>query len=324
MSSGILQSEYQLTQAPQQESIETYFVKVALKNGIWFFGIPSWLFGIADRGAAAFADGYLSLLEMSQILGISFLFIGWLCLKPQDNLGGYDAVTLRDCRASLTPRQHEFLKTARERMIELQDQHMISQEYVLPFPYICQIYHLLNLKHLEDVHSLSLSNLKVIKVSNFQTSQIGGTIKFQTVLESPMNPLRIWRQPIVEVELVLRTPYTVELRIPVYGDKMIIVLFNVLPLSDTDHKLFVDIYTDLRWPKPLLRALLHLASGLTLFEDLPYLRKLAKRNLDRLIQRNKASTHDTMRLFNRFVDLYGTNADAYEPVRLLSSAVAEN
>ena len=105
---------------------------------------------------------------------------------------------------------------------------MISQEYILPFPYLCQIYHLLNLKHLETVHNFSLNNLKIFQISHFQPTSTGGIIKFQTILDSPANPLRIWRQPIVEVDLILHTPYTVELSIPVYNNKRIIVLFILI------------------------------------------------------------------------------------------------
>ena len=198
-------------------------------------------------------------------------------------------------------------------MLELQEQHMISQNYILPFPYLCQLYHLLNLKHLETIHHFSLNNLKVIKVSHFQPTPIGGMLKFQTILDSPVNALRIWRQPIVEVELILHTPYTVELSIPVYNNKRIIVVFNVLPLSHTEHKFFIDIYSDLEWPKPLLQILLHFASCLTLFEDLPYLGKLAERNIYRLVNLSRVSNHETMWLLGRFVELYGLS----QPIRAI-------
>jgi hypothetical protein len=140
---------------------------------------------------------------------------------------------------------------------------VIGQEYILPFPYLCQIYHLLNLKHLETIHNFSLNNLKVVKVSHLQPPEIGGMVKFQTILDSPVNPLIIWRQPIVEVGLILHTPYTVELNIPAYNNKRIIVIFNVIPLSNTDHKLFIDIYSDLKWPKPLLQLVLQNARAIS-------------------------------------------------------------
>ncbi len=183
---------------------------------------------------------------------------------------------------------------------------MISQEYILPFPYLCQIYHFLNLNHLESVHKFSLNNLKIVSISEFQTTDIGGIIKFHTVLESPVNPLRIWRQPIIEVDLILHTPYTVELSIPVYDDKRIIVIFQALPLNDKEHQFFIDIYSDLDWPKPLLQMVLHFAACLTLFEDWPYLRALSKINIERLFNINFASEHENMLLFRRFVELYAS------------------
>lgn len=53
-----------------------------LKNGIWFFGISSWLFGITDRTIASLADGYLSALDIVQLFTASFFFVSWLFLKP--------------------------------------------------------------------------------------------------------------------------------------------------------------------------------------------------------------------------------------------------
>ncbi|GAX40465.1 hypothetical protein NIES4075_14310 [Tolypothrix sp. NIES-4075] len=263
-----------------------------LKNSIWLFGIPSWVFGISDRSVAALADGYLSPLEILQLLTASFLFLSWLYLRPETNLNGDGT------EAYLCPSQVSNF--------DLKKRHMISQEYILPFPYLCQIYHLLSLKHLETVHKFSLNNLKVINVSHVEATNIGGIIKFQTVLDSPVNPLKIWRQPIVEVDLILHNPYTVELSIPVYNNKRIIVIFNVFPLTDTEHQFFIDIYSDLEWNKPILQLMLHFAACLTLFEDLPYLRALADINVERLFHLNKSASHETMWLFKRFVELYGS------------------
>lgn len=53
-----------------------------LQNGIWLFGIPSWLFGLTDRSIALLADGYLSALDMIQLFTASFFFVSWLFLKP--------------------------------------------------------------------------------------------------------------------------------------------------------------------------------------------------------------------------------------------------
>lgn len=268
---------------------------VKLKNSIWLIGIPSWIFGISDRSIAAVADGYVSVGEIFQLFMTFFFFVSWLYLKPEQSSD------VNDSNSSL---YQGYLCWTQTNKFELKKRHMISQEYILPFPYLCQIYHLLSLKHLETVHKFSLNNLRIINISYFQPTDIGGMIKFQTILDSPLNPLRIWRQPIVEVDLILHTPYTVELSIPVYNNKRIMVIFQTLPLNDREHHLFIDIYSDLEWPKPLLQIMLHFASCLTLFEDLPYLQALADRNIERLFNLKLASKHETMLLFKRFVELY--------------------
>lgn len=306
----------------KNHAIEVSLIIAKIRNGIWIFGIPSWLFGITDRNVASMADGYLSTLELFQLFTASCFFLGWLYLKPEENLDSTDVDINPSNLPYLSPQQEEiYLRPAQARMVELQEQHLIRQEYILPFSYLCQIYHLLNLKHLETIHNFSLNNLKVIKVSDCQPTAIGGTIKFQTILDSPANPLRIWRQPIVEVGLVLHSPYTVELCIPAYNNKHIIVVFNVIPITQTKHKFVIDIYSDLEWPKPLLRILLHFAACLTLFEDLPYLRKLAQRNVERLVNLSRISNHETMWLFKRFVDLYGANIQPSKPMRSIEQEI---
>ncbi|MEH2141270.1 hypothetical protein [Nostoc sp.] len=271
-----------------------------IKSNIWVFGIPSWLFGITDRSIAAFADGYLSPLEIFQLFTASFFFVSWLYLKPEESFNSND----------LAPSQYqEYLDRTQANKLQLKKLHMISKEYILPFPYICQIYHLLNLKHLETVHRFSLNNLKIINISHFETTNSGGIIKFKTILDSPGNALRIWRQPTVEVDLILHTPYTIELSIPVYNQKRIIVIFHAFPLNDSEHQLFIDIYSDLEWPKPLLQIILHFASCLTLFEDLPYLRALGDKKIERLFNLSRTSNHETALLFKRFVELYGSSGE---------------
>ncbi|MBD2463746.1 hypothetical protein H6G89_22350 [Oscillatoria sp. FACHB-1407] len=308
------------TDRKNNQFLEATVVISKLRNSIWFFGIPSWVYGIADRGVAALADGYLSAIEIAHILTASLFFLGWLLLKPDYDL---DSEHLLPVYNPDSISHQNYLEATRARIDEMEKYHMIRQEYILPFPYLCQIYHLLNLKHLEEVHSFSLNNLKVVKVSEFQPTSVGGVMKFQTVLDSPINALRIWRQPIVEAELILHTPYTVELSIPVYQNRRIIVLFNALPINNTEHKLFIDIYSDLGWFKPPLQVLLHLASCLTLFEDLPYLHTLANRNIQRLVNLGRVSNHETMQLFNRFVDLYGAGIEGTKPTNRLAEAGAE-
>jgi len=285
-----------------------------LRNSIWMFGIPSWLFGITDRSIAAFADGYISPIEIFQLVTASLFFLSWLVLKPELDS---DAETLPAYNLDRTYDVENGFTATQARMQELQKFHLIRQEYILPFPFLAQIYHLLNLKHLEDIHSFSLNNLRVIQVSDFQSTSIGGVIKFQTILESSLNALRIWRQPIVEVDLILHSLYTIELSIPVYANKRIIVLFNVFPVSENEHKLFIDIYSDLGWFKPLLQLPLHIASCLTLFEDWSYLQALSDRNLYRVVQSGKVSSHETMQLFQRFVDLYGSKMKPESVTELL-------
>jgi hypothetical protein len=68
-----------------------------------------------------------------------------------------------------------------------------------------------------------------------------------------------------------------------------------------------------------MQVLLHLASCLTLFEDLPYLHTLANRNVQKLVNRGRVSNHETMQLFKRFVDLYGAGIDLAEPTHMLDS-----
>ncbi|QLE56981.1 hypothetical protein [Nostoc sp. TCL26-01] len=281
-------------------SIETEFYQFInkFKIGVWFLGIPSWLFGITDRSIAAFADGTLSITEIFQLLTTAFFFVSWLYLKPENSLD-------ENTGCSYLNQTDKF---------GLKKRHMISQEYILPFPYFCQIYHLLNLKHLETVHKFSLNNLKILGINDFQTTSFGGIIKFTTLLDSPVNALRIWRQPIVEVDLILHSPYTIELSIPVYDNKRIIVIFYAFPLQEMEHQLFIEIYSDLDWPKPFLQILLHFASCLTLFEDLPYLRSLAETNIERVYKLSKFSQQANMLLFKRFIELYGSNK---EKIKLL-------
>jgi hypothetical protein len=294
-----------------------------IRSSIWFVGVPSCLFGVTDRSFAAFADGYVSAIELVHLFTASFFFLSWLCLKPEalpdarDERGGL--AMLRLYQATVTPEALEQLAATQARMRALQPHHLISQAYILPLPYLCQVYHLLNLKHLESVHSVSLNNLRILGVSQTQPTHAGGRVTFQTVLDSPVNVLRIWRPPVVEVDLTLHGPYTVELSIPVYGDKRITVMFNALPLTESEHQFLIDIHGDLQWFKPVLQLLLHLASCLTLFEDLPYLNAIARRPLPRLLRTGRQATQDTMWLYKRFVDLYGESLEA-APARPLLQA----
>jgi hypothetical protein len=210
---------------------------------------------------------------------------------------------------AIAPPDEVYLRHTEARMLQLNKHHIISQSYVLPIPYLCQIYHLLNLKHLESVHNFSLTGLKIGSIGQLEKTATGGSLKFETTLNPKLNVLKIWRQPIVEVELILHTPYTIELNVPVYNGQNITIIFNILPLGDNLHKLFIDIYSAMVFPKPILQILLHFASYLTLFEDMPYLRKLADEKLYPRVSKTIGNDRQTMQLIKRFVDLYGCDLD---------------
>jgi hypothetical protein len=307
------------TDYPSESNEANQFI-LQLRHGIWLLGISAWLFGLIDRAIAAFADAYFSATECFTVLAILFLLLSWLSLKPQVEPTQTVASSSSPAPFHLAPVE-QHLEVTKARMDELQEHHLISQSYLLPYPYLAQIYHLLNLKHLETIHSFSLNNLRIVRVSALEKTEQGGTIKFETMLDSPLNVLRIWRQRIAEVKLTLHTPHTVELGIPVYGDKVIIVMFNAIPLSDTEHQFRVDIYSNLQWYKPLMKLLLHFAAILTLIEDLPYLEALT-RKVQRLTQtdcgRDKTINHEMMWLFNRFVGLYGSTQPTLKPQRSVS------
>ncbi len=210
---------------------------------------------------------------------------------------------------AIAPPEEDYLSHTEGRMIELNRHHIISQSYVLPVPYLCQVHHLLNLKHLESVHNFSLNGLKIGSIGQLEQTATGGSLKFETTLNPVLNLLKIWRQPVVEVCLTLHTPYTIELTIPVYHGRNLTIVFNILPLGDNAHKLFIDIYSAIVFPKPVLQLLLHFAAYLTVFEDMPYLRKLANCNLSHKFAKTTVSHHKTMQLLKRFVELYGCNLD---------------
>lgn len=300
-----------------ERSVIGLVFKEQITNSIWLFIVLFWGFAAVVRTLIAGADNYLSGSEASQISAIFLIFLSCLCFKTLEkseiDSTSYSLSKIDRNQFNIAFQQSDlYLNTAQARMIELQNYHIISQEYVFPFPYLCQIYHLLNLKHLEKVHVFSLNRLKVINVSEMRLTPIGGAIKFQTILGSSVNTLRIWRKPRVEVDLILHSPYTIELNIPVYNDRKIVVIFNVFPLQDNEHKLFIDIYSNLAWPKPILQILLHMASCLTVFEDFPYLQKLAESNLSRLAHLSRIPDHKTMQLFKRFTELYGSTLQEVE------------
>jgi hypothetical protein len=259
--------------------------------GLWLLGIPAILYGAVERGLAAFSHPVVATTDLSYCLIALTILLGWVFIGTvQEPVSA--AVYTTQFTASLAG--------------TLDRKQCVAQKaYRLPYPFICQIYHLLNLKHLEDIHRLSLGNLKVLQVSHFRKTRVGGQLRFKTMLDSPLNVLRMWRSPTVDVDLTIHSPHQIELKVPTYRDKCIRVLFSVIPLGSQEHQLLIQMFCDLRWPRELLRVILLLASSLTLLEDLPYLRQLAKRHpatYQKLADTNLSC--ETMQLYHRYVDLY--------------------
>ncbi|PSN17106.1 hypothetical protein C7271_19480 [filamentous cyanobacterium CCP5] len=265
--------------------LERSLVATILLNALWLVGIPACLFGLLDRGAVLVTGDSMVVTDVSYFLIASLLFASWLCFRPGGRLRS----------------PSRLAESAPELPL------VASQIHRLPFPYTSQIYHLLNLKHLEHIHSFSLGNLRVVEVSHLTPTQSGGRLRFKTQLDSPFNVLRLWRRASVDVDLVLHTPYQVELTIPAYANKKIAVLFSVLPQGDREHYLQIQMHSNLGWPPMVLRGILLLAASFTLLEDLPYLRQLSERNL--AIAGLGQSSHQSMQLFQRYVDLYGSRLD---------------
>ncbi|MBD2109164.1 hypothetical protein [Nodosilinea sp. FACHB-13] len=285
--------------------VEDALKRNIFKYGLWLLGIPAIIYGAVDRGVAAFSGPVFDATDISYCLIGLVILLGWVCIGlAEDHPDGTILKADQSIDSAIAPAS----------------EYIAQQTYRLPFPYLCQVYHLLNVQHLEDIHRFSLGNLKVIKVSDFQATQEGGKIRFETMLDSPFNVLRMWRNPVVEVDLTIHSPHQIELKVPTYGQKFIRVLFNVLPLNDQEHHLSIQLFSNLAWPKELLKAILIVASSLTLLEDLPYLNHLARRNYDRLFSQTseKRRSSQAMQLFHRYADLYN-GSWKYRQMQLLDN-----
>lgn len=288
--------------------IEDILKRNIFKYGLWLLAIPAIVYGAVDRGLAAFAESATNVNDVSYCLIALVLLLAWVGIGLAENQSA-TAILNKD-KASIPAIA-----------VPPSSDCIAQQIYRLPFPYLCQIYHLLNLKHLEDIHRFSLGNLKVIKISHFQETQMGGQIRFKTVLDSPFNVLRLWRDPSVDVDLTIHSPHQIELNVPAYGQKCIRVLFSVIPLNAEEHYLCIQMFSNLQWPRELLKAILLLAASLTLLEDLPYLRHLARRSYKQLSRRplQTKETSQTMQLFHRYVDLYSDRRE-FQQLQLLGKA----
>jgi len=285
--------------APRLSAVDALKRRIFI-YGMWLLGIPAFIYGAADRGVVAFTQNSFETTTVSHCLIALTALLGWLVIGTAE----YDP----EWRSLQDQVSNQITDSSAS------DECIAEQRYRLPFPHGCQIYHLLNLKHLEEVHRFSLGNLKVTKISDFQRTQMGGVIRFKTVLDSPTNVLRMWRDPSVEVDLVLHTPYQIELKVPAYGDRYIRVMFNVIPLDESEHILAIQMFSNLQWPREILRAILTIAASVTLLEDLPYLSQLAGHSTARLQASETGTSAQAMQLFRRYVHLYGYEHKADQSV----------
>ncbi|NJM63210.1 MAG: hypothetical protein HC849_28395 [Oscillatoriales cyanobacterium RU_3_3] len=282
------------------------------RNILWLLGIPLFLVAAVFQEINALEDSYVTNSEfLYSIINLFFLVV-WIALKP--NVTGCKVLKDTEVDFEIYHQSPDYSKITKARTIELRKDHIISQLHVLPFPYLSQIYHLLNLKHLETVHGNSLSGLKVTEIHDFKSTALGGSVKFKTIVSSPINILKIWRKSTIDVTLTLHSPHMVELNVPVYGDKKMIVLFKVFPFGIKTHKFLVDIYTDLPYPKFLLRSILHFAALFTIYEDIPYLKKLSGKDWDFKVTGNSILNPTAMCLLKRFVNLYGSDLKLFQEV----------
>ncbi|WP_156119797.1 hypothetical protein [Leptolyngbya sp. KIOST-1] len=282
-----------LTQISEQRSpVEDTLKRNIFIYGMWLLAIPALIYGAIERGFSAFSQSAINAHDISYCMIGLIILMAWVCIGLAEDRSESEGLP--------------GTQLVQTQTIPFDSTCIAQQSYRLPFPSLCQIYHLLNLKHLEDVHRFSLGNLKVIKVSHFQETQAGGHLRFKTVLDSPFNVLRLWRDPSVDVDLTIHSPHQIELKVPAYGQKFIRVLFNVIPVNSEEHYLCIQMFSDLRWPKELLKAILLLAASLTLLEDLPYLQHLAKRNYKQMVKQpqRRRNPSQAMQLFHRYVDLY--------------------
>jgi hypothetical protein len=196
-----------------------------------------------------------------------------------------------------------------ERMKELDEKHLISLDFKLNYDWKVQMYHLLSINHLKEFHK-TLNGLTILGVNSYEKSQTGGSISFDTVTESQFKLMRIFRSNHGKVRLTLHSAFTVELNIILENGKFYSVMFNVCPISDNQHKFYIDIYGDVAF-KGITSLLLRIASILTVLEDIPYYNLLTKRNIKekekKLVPDNSKVT--TNSLLYRFFELYGNNPE---------------
>ena len=195
-----------------------------------------------------------------------------------------------------------------ERIQSLEHNHIMQLEKNLDFNWLVQIYHLMNVNHLEVFHNVSLNGLSVEEIIDFRPTNVGGTISFKTISKSALGFIRLFRGKESVVKLTMHSALTIELNLEVGDNKTYTVLFNVLPLSANRHKLFVDIYGTKKpniASKTILGLVLKIASLITINEDMDYYEKLGKRDLANIIAYDRTQTPNKSSLIHRFFQVYG-------------------
>ncbi|MGG6269506.1 hypothetical protein ACQ4M3_36715 [Leptolyngbya sp. AN03gr2] len=72
-----------------QRTLKIRLFLTSWRQGVWILGVPAWLFGLVERGIAAWSDTVITNLDLLQVLIAAFFLLGWLLLKP--NLGSTES-----------------------------------------------------------------------------------------------------------------------------------------------------------------------------------------------------------------------------------------
>ncbi len=300
---------------------EIAFIIGRVRSGIWLFGIPSWLFGIGDRSFAAFADGYISVIEVVQLFTASLFFASWLFLRPENSLDNHEFTALQGNYGTT----HTLKSESKQKHIVSQE-HFLSQEYILPGSYWTNMFHTLNPLHLNHVHKITQNGIKVTEVTQYKETIKGGiltftsvmdqipglitdiqkTIKYIPILNLLNKYIDMLRRPAFTSQLILHGPYTTELYIP--SEKYYTsIVFYVHPIEENKCKLFIDFYSNLPIPKICKFILFQIITPIVVWEDKVYLLKLSQKDPEffRKIRRKVPDNH-FLRLSHRFIELYGS------------------
>lgn len=303
------------------KAVEIAFIFSRIRSGIWLFGIPSWVFGISDRSYAAFADGYLSAMEVIQLFTASLLFASWLFLNPENLVDNHDVIEL-EADYGIT----HALNSESNQKYMINKEHFLSKDYILPGSYWTNMFHTLNPLHLNHVHKITQNGIKVTEVTQYRETEMGGILTFASVMDQIpglitdiqkiikyipiINLLNKYidmlRRPAFTSQLILHSPYTTELYIP--ADKYYTsIVFYVHPIEQNKCQLFIDFYSNLPIPKICKYILFQIITPIVVWEDKVYLLKLSQKDPEFFTKiRRKVPDNHFLRLSQRFIELYGS------------------